>query len=383
MSRSRILAERNSTPERFDLTFVLLVCAMCGLGLVTLFSASLHYADRVFNDPFYFVRRQAINMLVSIIALVISACFNLDLIRKFLPKLVILTAVLCVLPFMPVIGITKNGASRWFGIGSFTFQPSELVKMMIVVYLAHYFTKPQNELLSSETLPPVIPPAILSGFFVSLVYIQNDFSTSFFIISIALTMFFLANVGIIWFMRLLAVAIPLSFFMIFTSHYRLQRIIAFLKPDLDPLGAGYQVNASLAALREGGFWGRGLGNGIRKISSIPEVQSDFIYAVWGEEMGFVGVLLYFTVLGFFAWQGYKISLACRDRYRSLLGFGSVSIILYQSLMNCAVVARVVPATGIPLPFFSSGGSSLLITLSLCGLIINVSRWNSQREIQNV
>jgi len=171
--------------------------------------------------------------------------------------------------------------------------------------------------------------------------------------------------------------------MIFTKEYRVARLISFLHPEQDPLGAGYQVNAVIDALREGGFWGRGIGNGIKKIASIPEVQSDFIFAVWGEEMGFFGVFVYFLLLIAFSIRGFYISLKSSDRFRSLLGFGCSFCILIQSLINCGVVVRFFPATGMPLPFFASGGSSLLITLCLCGLIINVSRWKTEEVIKNV
>ena len=195
-------------------------------------------------------------------------------------------------------------------------------------------------------------------------------------------MFYIAGVKTKWFLLLCVLCIPFVFLMVLTKEYRVARVISFFYPDRDPLGAGYQVNAALDALREGGFWGRGLGNGIKKISSIPMVQSDFIFAVWSEEMGFFGVFAYFVLLLVFSVRGYMVSLACTDRFRSLLGFGCTSIIFLQSLINCGVVVRLFPATGIPLPFFSSGGSSLLITLCLCGLIINVSRWKMEGEIQN-
>jgi cell division protein FtsW len=171
--------------------------------------------------------------------------------------------------------------------------------------------------------------------------------------------------------------------MVLSEEYRVKRILAYIYPERYPLSFGYQVNAALQAITDGGFWGLGLGNGIRKVSSIPEVQSDFIFAVWCEEMGFVGILGYFAVLFAFAWRGFLISFSVRDRFRSLLAFGCTMIILVQSLMNAGVVVRAFPATGIPLPFFSSGGSSLLITLCLCALIINVSRYMPEGEIQNV
>jgi cell division protein FtsW len=203
------------------------------------------------------------------------------------------------------------------------------------------------------------------------------------IISIAFVVFFMAGVGILWFIKLSLLTIPLVALMVLTAEYRVKRLLSFFFPELDPFDASYQVNAALAALGDGEFWGRGLGNGVRKISSIPEVQSDFIFAVWGEEMGFFGVMIFFALIALFTVRGFHIAVRCTDRFRSLVAIGCVSAIFIQTIMNSGVVARVFPATGIPLPFFSSGGSSLLITLCLCGLVINVSRWRDGGGIENV
>ncbi len=375
------IAEKNKTPEKFDIPFVLLVLLLCGIGMITLYSGSLAQAARLFGDPLYFIKRQFILMVIGVVALLVLASVNLEKLRAQLPKIIIVTLVLSVLPFIPGIGISKNGASRWIAIGSNTFQPSELIKLVLVFFLANLFAKKYDRLDQPDV--SVYPGATMSFVFITLVYLQNDFSKSLFILVIALIMFLIAGVDLRWFFKLCLISIPFVALMILTKEYRVERIISFFHPDRDPLGAGYQVNAALDALREGGFWGRGLGNGIKKISSIPEVQSDFIFAVWGEEMGFFGVCGYFIMLLAFSIRGFIVSLKCTDRFRSLLGFGCTSTILIQSLMNCGVVVRFFPATGIPLPFFSSGGSSLLITLCLCGLIINVSRWKTEREIQNV
>jgi len=378
MDRKVFIAEKNKTPEKFDVPFVLLMLLLCGLGLITLYSGSLSHAERLFNDSLYFVKRQSINMVIGFILLIIIASVNLEIVRKHLPKIIVFTLILSILPFFPGIGISKNGAARWIGIGSATFQPSELVKLVIVFFLANLFAKKHNRL--DEPDVSVYPAAIMSFVFIFLVYIENDFSKSLFILMVVLTMFLIAGVDLRWFVKLCLLSIPFIALMILTKEYRVERVIAFFHPEHDPLGAGYQVNAALDALREGGFWGRGLGNGIKKISSIPEVQSDFIFAVWSEEMGFLGVCIYFILLIAFSVRGFMVSLKCTDRFRSLLGFGCTAIILFQSLMNCGVVVRFFPATGIPLPFFSSGGSSLLITLCLCGFIINVSRWKTEGEI---
>ncbi len=383
MRRKAFTVERNRAAEKIDVPFLLIAIVLCGLGLTTLYSGSIGYAERIFGDPLHFVKRQCVNLAVGVVACAFLSMINLEKVRVALPKIVIATLVLMVLPFFPGIGITLNGASRWIHLGFTTFQPSELVKGVIVIFLANLFAKKHDRL--DEPNVSVYPAAFMSALFVAIVYLQNDFSTSIFILAVVLVMFFFAGVGVSWFVRLFLVMLPLVAIMVLSKAYRVERVLSFLHPESDPLGAGYQVNAALQALSEGGFWGRGLGNGIRKISSIPEVQSDFIFAVWGEEMGFLGVLAYFALIVSFSLRGFWLSLRAPDRFRCLLGLGCTFVILFQSLLNCGVVIRLFPATGIALPFFSSGGSSLLITLSLCGLIINVSRRAAPQEgdIQNV
>jgi cell division protein FtsW len=381
MPRQTIVAERNKMPERVDIPFVLLVLLLCGIGFTVLYSGSMGYASRIFDDPLYFLKKQGANFIIGVLAMVLFSSINLDMVRMQLPKIVLVTLLVSLLPFIPGLGVMKNGATRWIAIKSFTFQPSELVKMVVVFYLASLFAKKFDKL--DQPMVTLMPATVTSLILVATVYFQNDFSKSLFIILVVLVMFFIAGVDWKWFVRLLLCVLPLVALMVLTKTYRVERVLSFLHPEHDPLGSGYQVNAALDALRDGGFWGRGLGNGIRKISSIPEVQSDFIFAVWGEEMGFIGVCVYFALLIAFALRGFAVSLRCQDRFRCFLGFGCTTVIFLQSLMNCGVVVRLFPATGVPLPFFSSGGSSLLITLCLCGFIINVSRWKPEGEVKNV
>lgn len=372
-----IRAEKNKAQDKIDILFVLLILLLCGIGLTTLFSGSVSSGARFFGDPLYFIKRQLFNFVIGFIALLFFASIRLEVIRKYLPKIVIFTLIISILTFIPGIGIKKNGAARWIGIGSSTFQPSELIKMVLVLFLANIFAKKYDRF--DEPSVSIYPATILSGLFIAIVYLQNDLSTSLFLIFIAFIMFFISGVPISFFIKIMILVIPLVSFMVLTKEYRVERVISFFHPERDPLGAGYQVNAALSALGEGGFWGRGLGNGIRKISSIPEVQSDFIFAVWSEEMGFLGVLLYYALLLFFTIRGVIVSINSTDRFRGLLGFGCTSVIFVQSIMNCGVIVRAFPATGVPLPFFSSGGSSLIITLCLCGLILNVSRHRSGED----
>lgn len=375
-----IVAEKNRSPERIDLPFLLIVILMTGIGFTTLYSGSLGYGERIFGDQFYFVKRQAANLAVGIVAMAVLSAVNLDTARKHLPKLVAFTILVSLLTFIPGVGITKNGAARWIGIGPATFQPSELVKFVLVFFLANLFAKKHDRLDEPEV--SVYPAAIMTSVFIATVYLQRNLSTVILLSVIALSIFFVAGVRIGWFIRFCLLSVPLVALMVLSEEYRVKRILAYLYPDRYPLSFGYQVNAALQAISDGGFWGLGLGNGIRKVASIPEVQSDFIFAVWAEEMGFVGVFLYFAILLAFAYRGFRVAFTVKDRFRSLLAFGATELVLVQSLMNVGVVGRVFPATGIPLPFFSSGGSSLIITLCLCALIINVSRYAPEGEIYN-
>lgn len=364
--------------KRTDVGFLIAFILLAGLGLVTLYSVSGNAAMRLFDDELYFVKRQLKFFIIAALLVVVLAVINLDSIRSVLPAIVIATLLLCVLTCIPGIGIEKNGARRWIGFGGFEVQPSEPAKMVIILYLANLFAKKHDRM--DELTISVIPAVIMTSIFVLFIYLQNDFSTAVVILLISMILFFFAGVKKRWFFALFCFIVPVIFLFIFTEPYRVRRIITFLNPNIDPFGGSYQSNLARRAITAGGFWGRGMGSSASGATSIPEVQSDFIFAGWVEEMGFFGVLLYFAILAYFSLRGFKIALECEDRFRSFVAFGAVSAILFQSLMNCGVVCGFFPSTGIPLPFFSSGGTSLIVSMCLCGLIINVSRWNSREGV---
>lgn len=372
----KIRAEKNLYREKYNFVFLLLVILLFGLGFSTLYSGSLHYGELFFDNPMHFVSRQLRFFAVGIIAMAFFSFIDFRVLRKFLPWLIIISLILCILPFIPGIGEERHGAVRWIKIKSFMFQPSEIVKFVIIIFLANFFDKHEGKF--ENPFVSIFPPLFVSSIFIMLVYFENDFSAAFFILLITLLMFFISGLSFIWFLRGAFIILPLLLLMILTAEYRIRRILSFLDPLKDPLGSGFQIKGSLDALTSGGLWGRGLGNGVRKISSIPYVYSDFIFVVWAEEMGFVGVCVYFVLLLLFAGVGYKIALTCKDRFSCYVSFGATSAILLQSLLNCAVVSKLAPATGIALPFFSAGGSSLIVTFASCGLIINASTASLKR-----
>ena len=359
--------------KKTDIGFLVSFILLLGLGLVTLYSVSINPGLRIKNDELFFVKRQIVFLLTGIVVVFFLSMIDLDRVRDFLPAIVLASIFLCMITCIPGIGIEKNGARRWLGIAGIEFQSSEPAKLVIVLYLAHLFAKKHDRL--DELAATIIPAVIMTSVFVIFIYLQNDFSTSLIVMILSFVLFFFSGIKLRWFVIFFCLVLHVVLLFVFTEPYRVERIISFLNPSIDPYGGGYQLNMARKAVSGGGFWGQGIGGLFRGSISIPEVQSDFIFAGWAEEMGFFGIVLYFVVLSYFIIRGYMIALVCKDRFRSLLAFGCVSAILIQSIMNCGVVCGLFPSTGIPLPFFSSGGTSLIVSMSFCGLIINVSRWN--------
>ena len=320
----------------------------------------------------YFVKRQLIASGVGFAGLLFFAICPADKQRKILPAMVFLTLVLCIMTFIPGLQYERNGARRWIKMPFFTFQPSELLKFIIVIFLANYFDKylRKDDFDEEKNVGPAVVILVL---FVSIVFAQKDFSTGLFVLFIGLLMFYIAKVKMLWIIPFCILAVPAIILMILTEQYRVNRIAAFLNPDEYVQSFNFQSIASKKAVITGGFWGQGIGDGLEKLNNIPEVQSDYIFAGWTEAMGFIGVIFYFVLLIFFVSRAIIIALKCPDRFSAFGTFGCTAVIFFQSLMNVSVVCGIVPTTGIPLPFFSNGGSSVIVTLCMCGFIINASR----------
>ena len=379
MNSYSFYAERSlENYNKSDFTFVVSVILLTGLGLFTLYFCSQNYAERIFHDSFYFIRRQSISALVGLFGFILFASLKISVIRKILPVMVGVTLLLCILTLVPGISIEKNGARRWLRMPfSFTLQPSEFVKFTLVVFLANIFDK--LETIENPEERSLFPSVFVMLVFILLVLMQKDLSTSVFIFCVCFLMFAAAGLKIRWVFVVLLMAIPFLFIFITSEQYRIDRIIAFLKPDEGIHTFNYQSIAAKRAISAGGAWGSGIGVGLIQSNRIPEVQADYIFAGWAEAMGLFGVAIYFATLGVFAWRGFKTAIVCKNRFASYSAFGFVLMISAQSIVNCAVVCGALPSTGIPLPFFSLGGSSIITTLCMCGFIVNASRINSGND----
>jgi len=356
-----------------DITLLLLLLLILGVGMSTLFSASYYYGGKRFNDPYYFFNRQLMFVGVGGVLALIASKLPMEFIRRRLPALLLTSLFLMAATFVPGIKQSIMGANRWIIISGISFQPSELVKLTLILYLSTILSKKQNSL--DDVVNSIIPPLIIVILFTSLIYLQNDFSTAFFVIMLSLLLFFVAGIRYRYFLFLFAMIIPLAAMLIFTKEHRVRRLIAFIDPSSDPIGTGYQVIAAKDAISAGSFWGRGFGMGTEKLGGLPEAHSDFIFAVFAEELGFLGVLFIIALFVAFALKGYTLALsyAEQNRFEFLFAFGLTSCLVFQAFINMAVVVGMLPATGLPLPFFSHGGSSMVVTMVMAGLLLNLSR----------
>lgn len=347
------------------------VILMTGLGLGVLFSASHFAGARLLGDPFHFVLRQLIGLGVGAAAAWVVSLIPLEVLRRWIPAFLMVSLVLMGLTFLPWFSRPIMGARNWLILGPLTFQPSELVKLSLVLYLAHYLAGREGQL--DRFKDNILPPLLVVALFTGLVLAQNDYAVALFVLVLGLMMFFLAGLQMRYFLPLLIFGGPLALIFLFTRSYRVERIISFFNPESDPTGMGYQILAARRALMEGGLWGRGWGGGIRKLGQVPEVQADFILAVLGEEGGFWALLILFSLFAFLAWRGFQLCFRTEDRFHFYLAFGLTASLILQFLVNAGVVSGTIPATGLTLPFFSAGGSSLMLSLVTVGLLLNLSR----------
>jgi cell division protein FtsW len=368
---SQVFAAERVERQKSDFLMICSLMLLVGVGLAMLFSASYFRSSLILGNPWRIFTDQCVYAAVGLVLAVITSRLPLERIRSALPWLLGISLVFMLMTFLPGVGVEYLGGRRWILVFGRSFQPSELVKMCLILYLASVLDKKQGRLdVPTEGL---VPPFVMVMLFSGLIFMQNNFSTAMFILVVSLGIFFAAGVKLRYFGLTLVLLVPIAVISVFTKEHRLGRILTYIKPEEDPTGAGYQILSSLSLLKHGGFAGTGMGLGTRKLGGMPEAQSDFIFAVLGEELGFIGIVAVIGLFAFLAWRGYRAARLAPTVFLRLLAFGLTTSIVIQAMINIAVVSNLLPATGIPLPFFSSGGSSLLITLVMCGLLVNVSR----------
>lgn len=349
-------------------TLVLLV-----IGVVMVFSASAVLAFREFGDSMYYLKRQALFAGLGVAAMVFTMNTDYWIWKKYAKVALIVCFVLLVAVLVPGIGVVRGGARSWLGIGSFGIQPSEFMKMGMIIFLSKWLSERQGTItLFAKGL---MPPLGLVGLAFGMIMLQPDLGTGAVLVGASLLIIYVAGARLLHLSYLGMVGVAGLIGLIIAAPYRLKRITAFLDPWADPLGAGYQSIQSLYAIGPGGLVGLGLGMSRQKYSYLPEPQTDFIFSIIAEELGFIGgtfVLLLFTLL---VWRGMRTAITAPDTFGSLLATGIVGMVAVQVVINIGVVIGMFPVTGITLPLISAGGSSLTLMLTSLGVLLNISRYS--------
>ncbi len=353
-----------------DLPFAIAVVCIAAFGLLAVYSASSYNAEVQYGDKFYFFKKQLVGFLLGLGAMIGVSFVDYRKLKKIgLPALIV-SLILLALVFVPGLGKTNYGATRWIGVGGLTIQPSELAKYGLILFAAGYFSKNPAQMRSFRGILPVL----IAGLSICvLVILEPNMSVTVCIGMIMVGLIFLS--GTSW-KNLFAIGVPVLLLipaLIFAEPYRLKRLSAFMNPWASPKDEGYQLIQSLYALGNGGMFGVGLFNSRQKFRFLPFSESDFILSVIGEETGFFGVLALFLVIGFVIWRGFKIARSCNDFYGYMLAAGITLAFAAQCALNALVVSGCIPPTGLPLPLISAGNTSLIVTMTGMGIVFGISR----------
>lgn len=357
--------------RRHTATILLLsVMSLLAIGIVMLFSTGA-FAQDSRGDMYYFVKRQSMWLVIGGLAMVVAAMFDYGHWRKIWPWLYGLTIVLLILCFVPPFGMKINGAWRWINLGFASFQPSELAKVAVLLFLAFWYEKNADH--AGEFLKGFLYPLAVVGVVLALIVVEVDLGATSLIGATALAVMFVAGMGWRWLVPMVVAGVAVLTFAVFNIDERMGRLLAFLDPEKYKLTEGLQQWQALLAFGAGGVEGLGLGNGRQKMLYLPYAHTDFIFPMIGEELG-----LRFTLLTVFCFllillAGVLIAMNARDRFGLLLGFGITIIISLQAAVNIGVTTSMLPNKGMPLPFISYGGSNLAISLFLIGILINIHR----------
>jgi len=348
-----------------------IVGLLCVIGLVMVGSASSVVSISLYGSPWAILIREAMWMGVGVIAFGAAVRFDHRKLRRLAPLLLVVTFFLLLVVLVPGLGVHVQGSSRWIGFGQFRLQPSELMKLALTIFAADLITRRLDEgATDRRIIGPLLLVAASAGL---LIVMQPDLGTAMVLGCIVLALLFVSGVRLGPVLKILCGLVGIALVVAVVSPYRRDRLLSFLDPSAHGSGSGYQVMQSLIGLGSGHLVGAGLGGGQAQWGFLPNAQTDFIFSVIGEELGFIGAALVLLLLGAFAWFGIRAATRSPQRFGGLLAVGLVAWLAAETLINIGAVVGVLPVTGIPLPFISYGGSSLVITMVAAGILINIAR----------
>lgn len=351
----------------FDKSLLVLILIFVFVGLIAVADASAPQAQNMFGDKFYLFKQQLMWAGVGIVALFVTSKISYKLWEKVATPFFIFSLILLVLVLLPHLGFKALGARRWIDTGFFNFQPSELIKISLAMYLAKVASKGKN------TLAYFLPLALVA----ILIMLQPDLGTTLVVATLGLSQIFVSGVNLLHFAGAVLAGIAGTIGLIIVSPYRKERLLTFLQMERDPLGSSYHIRQVLLGLGSGGIFGVGLGASRQKYLFLPEASTDSIFAVIAEELGLIGAVSIILLFGLFIYKGLVIAMRAPDPFSKVLATGITAWIGGQAFLNIASMVAVVPLTGIPLPFISYGGSSLVTILAACGILLNISKFSRQ------
>ncbi|HHY82702.1 MAG TPA: stage V sporulation protein E [Clostridiales bacterium] len=352
-----------------DFTILLTTVILVAFGVVMVFSASFYYSSERWGDGLYFFKRQCLWAVVGFAGMYIASRIDYSKLQRYSRLFLIISVIMLILVL--IIGEERNNAKRWLGIGSMTIQPAEIAKFAMILFISDTIAKGKGRI--KYFFKGMLPILLVAGLIFGLIILQPNMSTAGSILILTMLMLFVGGANLWHLGGLIAVGAGGAVVLTMIEDYRVSRFTAFMDPWADPLGGGWQLIQSLYSLGSGGLFGLGLAKSRQKYLYLPYPETDFIFAIIGEELGFLGatilILLFLTLI----WRGIRVALTAPDLFGSLLATGIISMIAIQVIINIAVVTASMPPTGLPLPFISYGGSSLAIFLTSIGVLLNISR----------
>ncbi|MBL7084852.1 MAG: putative lipid II flippase FtsW [Candidatus Omnitrophica bacterium] len=357
--------------RRIRISIFMIVVTLICIGVVFVYSSSAIFSYDRYHSTTFFLKHHLFHLLIGVVLTTFTMILDLGVIRRWVRPLFILSALLLILVFVPQLGREVGGARRWLKFGIFSFQPSELAKWATVLFFADLLAKRQEKL--SAFMRWWLLPLIILGIVCGLILMQPDLGSAVALGTVGVLLFFIAGIRFSYVVSLALLLLSTLYFSILNVPYRRRRILAFLNPWADAKGVGFQIIQSYLALGLGGLWGVGLGMSRQKLFYLPAAHTDFIFSIIGEELGLVGTFSILMLFMLFLWQGIKISLRSTDFFIQLLSFGITVTIVLSACVHIGVVCGAVPTKGLPLPFISYGGSSLVFNMMAVGLLLNAAR----------
>ena len=357
--------------KKIDKILLLSVIILSLFGLLMIYSSSNIWASYKFNNPYKYLINQGIFLLIGYFLIYIISKIPYQIYKKYSNKILLFCLILLILVLIPGIGTIRNGSRSWFGIGPFGIQPSEFTKLGLIIFTAKYLSNNKIKNIKTSVLPILLVVFIIFG----LIMLEPDFGTGVIIVMSVVALLFVSGVNMSFFVKIGVLGLIGIVVLVIVAPYRMARITSFMNPWSDPLGSGFQIIQSLYAIGPGGLLGMGLGNSIQKHFYLPEPQTDFIFSIISEELGFMGILIVAFLFITIIYRGIKISLNQEDNFGKYLSYGITFSIAFQTILNLMVVVGLIPVTGVTLPFLSYGGSSLLISMIEIGILLNISSYN--------